>query len=170
MGEMNHDVTDLRHYVSYPVCGFCMNAWDMIYGRKRTGTNCEKWLGFCKWGGCDPDVWEYLDERTGWPWGWKINPKTMTPRVFETLMEIPIPDYDNRVYHMRRSDDPGAPWRKTSERLRAARLAKNGKVKGINLEDVEWDGEITDEDLTGVSGFPGHEPDAVDLDDPDLWS
>ena len=169
------DVTELRHYTNFPVCGYCMNAWNIIYGRMRTGLSPEKWLGYCRWGGCDPDVWDHIDDRTGWPWGWKVNKETGWPRCYtDPKAPMPLPDTDNRVYHMRANDDPAAPWRKTSDRLRAARQTRNGKIKGINLDEIEWDEEeITDEDVFGPNGDEAMDAkmDAgeVDLDDEDLW-
>lgn len=165
---MMSDATQLSHYTNYPMCGYCTNAWNIVFGRSRTIISCERWLKYCKWGGCDPDIWEYLDERTGWPLGWKVDPKTMWPRCFtDSKVKLPIPDFDNRVFHMRANDDPTAPWRKTSERLRAAAIDRKGKIKGIKVEDItDWN-----------DGGPEEEPDpaeqefheATDLDDPDLW-
>lgn len=167
------DATMLKHYVNYPVCGFCMNAWDILYGRQRTTISCEKWLSFCHWGGCDPDIWDYLDERTGWPLGTKIDPKTMWPRYFTNHnLAIPIPEYDNRVYHMRETEDDRAPWRKTSDRLRAEYAKVKAGRKPIDLNEVAWDDEeeITDEDVFGPFGDDAVDAmQGVDLDDPDLW-
>lgn len=167
------DATELSHYTNYPMCGYCSNAWDIIYGRQRTIISCERWLSYCKWGGCDPEVWEHIDERTGWPIGMKIDKATGWPKCFTDIKAtVLIPEYDNRVYHMRENSADNAPWRKVSERLRQAAIARKGKIKNIDLKDVDFgdDEDFTDEDLFGPYGdtvVQHMQP--TDLDDPDLW-
>lgn len=167
------DATQFKHYMSYPMCGFCTNAWDIIYARQRSGLSCEQWLDKCKVGGCDPDVWEYIDTRTGWPLGWKIDKATGRPKVYQDeKLEIPIPEYDDRVFHMRKPDrgnlyNPNAPWRKISERLRAESIRRKERLRKLSPDDPSlFDDD--DEDL-----FDEEDDERVtvpaDLDDPDLW-
>jgi len=163
---MEYDVTDLRHYTNFPICGFCYNAWDIIFGRQRTLISCEKWLSFCRWGGCDPDVWDFIDEKTGWPKGMKLNKQGQPKVFFDHKLVIEVPVYDNRVYHRRANSDDNAPWRKTSDRLRGEAMKRKARIKGINLDDVEWEGGDTYPESNYTEPVLVQE---VDLEDPELW-
>jgi hypothetical protein len=162
---MTGDPTTIKHYTHLPMCGFCVNAWDVIYGRVRTLISCEQWIGYCKWGGCDPDVWEYIDEITGWPIGMKLNKQGKPKAFYDHKIVIEIPPFDNRVYHRRSDSGDNAPWRKVSVQLMKAWQERTAKIKGIKIEDVEWEDSIyPDPNYTEPV-----QTKVVDLDDPDLW-
>ena len=121
------DVTSPKHYQHYPICGFCMAVWDMIYLRTRLAGNPTEHLNLCKWGGCDPDIWDYLDEKTGFPLGWRV--KNGVVKWDRDKLRKHMPPYDNRVYHKRRDNSGTAPWRHNSSRLSKAfeQPGSNGK-------------------------------------------
>jgi len=112
------DPTQFDHYAHYPMCGWCYNAWDLVYARTRSSVSPMRWLEFCRWGGCDPDIWDMIDEGTGWPHGWSIDAHNV-PIAYQADSKIvlDIPDYDNRVFHMRKDNGPSAPWRTVNQRL-----------------------------------------------------
>lgn len=150
------DPTNLHHYMNFPVCGFCTNAWDIVYGRMRSTTSPARFVEWCRVGGCDPDIWDFIDDGTGWPVGWKLSKHTGLPLCYKDPKKWPleIPEYDNRVYHRRKNDDPGAPWRKIMISLhnRQAKV-KSESNKPTAFEDIEWDDdEADDEDLFGPNG------------------
>jgi hypothetical protein len=120
----------------------------------RTLISPEKFLSYCRWGGCDPDIWDHLDGKTGWPLGMKLDKHGKPKAFYNHSIAISIPEYDNRVFHLRANSDDNAPWRKTSVRLLAEAGKRKARIRGIKIEDIEWD-------------EPEAEP--VDLDDPDLW-
>src|SRR4051794_1839621 len=95
----------LKHYANYPVCGFCINAWDIVYQRTRSNTSAARWVDYCKVVGCDPDIWDYLDMETGWPKGWPMKGEPEMPD-WDKLPKPP--EQDNRVYHKRRDSSPTA--------------------------------------------------------------
>ena len=136
-------VIDQRHYVNLPMCGFCVNAWDVIYMRARPGTiSPQRWIEFCHHGGCDPDVWDYIDQETEWPPGFVFLESGHVDWP-ETVEAYVVPDHDDRVFHMRLSEGPGAAWRKIMPKLaatfsatRGAGRYENGTVKD---EDIQWD-------------------------------
>ena len=154
------EVTDIAHYAGYPMCGYCYNAWDAIYGRSRSLLSPARWIDFCPVGGCDPDVWDHLDEDTGWPTGWKVGGNGMPVAYTKPGVKLVIPAYDNRVYHMRSDSDAHAPWRKTSVRLTKAAQEKSARRKGISLTEVQWDDDEPVE--ATVAG-------GVSLEDADIW-
>jgi hypothetical protein len=47
------------------MCGYCNTAWEIICGNMTSGTLLLDWIDMCSTGGCDPDLWEYVDEKTG---------------------------------------------------------------------------------------------------------
>jgi hypothetical protein len=158
--------TEIKHYTNYPVCGFCNTAWDVIYGRIRSATPPATWVGYCKFGGCDPDVWDFIDEDTGWPTNWKLN-KRGFPLCYTSGKHgtISVPKFDNRVYHRRANDDRNAPWRKTSQALRNQVEKRGRKLKSLDFDDLEWDGIEDDESEETVSVAAG----ASWADDEDIW-
>lgn len=156
--------TELRHYSQFPVCGYCNTAWDIIFMRQRSGTSPAEWVGFCRSGGCDPDVWDFIDEGTGWPNGWKMGDHGL-PKWYRTGKVPPMPETDNRVFHRRASDDPHAPWRKNMVALANKNQKLKEAKKGINLDDVAWEGE--DEEIEDET--PDEQPAGDWADDPDLW-
>lgn len=134
------NATELRHYTHYPMCGYCYNAWNIVYCRTRSLTSPGKWVEWCPSGGCDPDIWDHIDENTGWPEDWKLD-SMGHPKGYRNPKKYPlfIPKTDNRVYHLRADDDSNAPWRKTSSRLRNEQIARTAKKKGLTIDDIEWD-------------------------------
>jgi hypothetical protein len=152
------NVTQFEHYMRYPMCGYCNSAWDVIYQRLRMHTSPEQWLGYCPVGGCDPDIWDYIDERTGWPLKWKMQPNGFRPR-WDKLP--PIPDYDDRCYHKRGGDGPSEPWRKVSAKLLRIAQERSAAKRGISVEELEWD---DDEEPT-----PEPAPEVTDADDDIEW-
>ena len=146
---------EFEHYKKYPMCGFCTNAWDIIYQRSRHLTSPVVWVGeYCPVGGCDPEVWDYLNSTTMWPKGFKVSKKTGMPN-WDKLPNLP--DHDDRVFHKRKTDGPNAKWRRTSNALLKKAIEAH---EAFRLEDptdrAEWDDE---EDVT--------QP--VDLADADIW-
>jgi hypothetical protein len=127
------------------MCGYCMNAWDMIYMRRRSGiTTPAAWIGYCRVGGCDPDVWDFLDDTTGWPKGFVFKPGDGGHVDWEkTIKKYKMPEPDNRVYHRRFDDSDGAAWRRNSARMTAAfhavRLAKTDENGALKDELIVWD-------------------------------
>lgn len=146
---MSDDPTKFEHYVHYPVCGFCMTAWDLIFQRLRSITSPQRFVEWCKVGGCDPDVWDYIDERSGWPYGWKLiaQPTVATQPIRVKWNKLPEPpEYDDRVYHKRSPDSkgPSEPWRRTSAQLLKKAQEKNERKRNGEFV-IEWDGD-DDED------------------------
>lgn len=155
------DVTELRHYTHYPVCGFCTEAWDVIYVRSRSTTSPADWVGFCKHGGCDPEVWDFLDDDDGWPLHWEIG-KNGRPVGYlkDRRGELFPAKFDNRVFHRRSGNEESAPWRKAEIRLLREAQEKKAKIKNLDVNDpLLWgsDDENTVEVLKG------------DLVDADIW-
>lgn len=136
---MRYDVTNINHYDHYPLCGFCMNAWDIVYLRMRTRhTTAVKWVEMCKVGGCDPDIWEYLDEDTCWPIGWPVGDNGEP--IWEKVAKLPLPKPDNRCRHRRNDDSERAPWRKYGPRLAALASARvRGEKEVAETEEDIWD-------------------------------
>jgi hypothetical protein len=135
---------DHRHYMRLPMCGYCMNAWDMIYMRLRPGTTSPaRWIEFCHVGGCDPDVWDFIDEGTGWPNGFVLNDHGVD--WMETVERYQPPDHDNTVFHRRLSDGDGARWRKVMPKLvdawHATRKEKEDSNGALKDELIDW-GEV----------------------------
>lgn len=168
-------VTDQRHYMNLPMCGFCMNAWDLIYMRLRPGsrTSAQRWVEYCKVGGCDPDVWDYIDLETGWPTGYIVNEETGLVDWLRVSEEYVIPDYDDSVFHMRLSDGPGVRWRKMMPQLISAfsktrgagRYTDNGTLPE---EDIVWGEDdkveqVPEPDVGNLEDVS--DPDFVDDDD-----
>jgi hypothetical protein len=164
------DATKLSHYMNYPVCGYCTNAWDVIYGRKRSRTSPMQWVSYCKVGGCDPDVWDHIDEGTGWPPGWKLADNGLPLGYSKSNKPLKIPATDDRVYHRRASDDPKAPWRNITNKLRREWGEKVAKKKGLTADEIDWEDddlqELVAADLLARDSVV---EDDVDLDDPDMW-
>jgi hypothetical protein len=156
---MSGDPTNIKHYMNFPVCGFCNTAWDVLYGRIRSATSPAQWVGYCKAGGCDPDIWDFIDEGTGWPNGWKLGFKGM-PLFYgdPKKNKVKFPPTDNRVYHRRATDDQNAPWRKFMVRLNNLSIKESEKRRNVSFDDLEWEGaddpldDIEDEDLFGPHG------------------
>lgn len=181
------NATEIKHYTNFPVCGFCMNAWDIVYGRMRAHTSPMTFLSFCRHGGCDPDIWEHIDEGTGWPDKWKLNDKGLPQWWFEKAPKnVKIPVTDNRVYHLRADSDSHAPWRNVMPRLMREWQARIAKRKGIDLNgnDLEWDEAMYDDDeepgpvvpakpvkaaSKKAAPTPAPAPAADWSDDDDLW-
>lgn len=160
---MSDDPTKFDHYVSYPVCGFCMSAWDIIFQRMRALTSPQRFVEWCKVGGCDPDVWDYIDDRSGWPYGWKLIAQPSVPdvpiRVKWKLLPEP-PEFDDRVYHKRSPDSkgPNEPWRRTSTQLLKQAQAKAERKRNGDFV-IEWDDDEDEDNPDPV--------DAVETDDAD---
>ncbi len=164
------NATQLRHYVHYPLCGFCQSAWDVIYQRLlnlqresghplNPGAAPLTSLTHCRWGGCDPDIWDYVNMQTGWPRGWKVSRRTGRPNL-ERLPEPPSP-YP-KVFHLRaeyHSPDHAA-WRRTSTRLTNEAIERKRDAKAILSDPGELD--IWNEP-------PSSNGSSVDLNDPELW-
>lgn len=100
-----------------PMCGHCYTAWDLLYGRIRSNTTIRQWLEYCRWGGCDPDVWDFLDDN-GEPTG-------------------EVPTYNRNLYH-RRADDTPSGWRFSNKKKAVATVPRKP------AEDIEWDTEEED--------------------------
>jgi len=153
------DPTEFDHYQNYPLCGFCYHAWDIIYGRVRSHTSPDVFLGMCPHAGCDPYIVDYISDETGWPPGWQLDERGV-PLAYSDpgRFKLKIPEYNNRVFHMRRDSGPGAAWRQTSQRL----LKEGQKFSSKDRESrrVENIFDYEDEEPAMVP---------VDLDDPDLW-
>ena len=133
------NLLDDRHYVKLPICGFCQNAWDILFARapwsrSAHGTAPGQMVRYCRVGGCDPDIWEYLDEDGDWN-GRKVKG-------------------NNGTFHRRLDNDSAAPWRKGWPRIVAAFSVrrnsqyesvrdKNGFVvsKVLSEDSIEWDEE-----------------------------
>jgi hypothetical protein len=147
---MTDDPTDIRHYMKLPICGYCINAWDIIFKRppwdERHGHRSpEAWLEHCHVGGCDPDVWEFLGD-DGWP--------------------LPKPKPDNRLYHRRDRNSDTARWRKFQPKLVTAWAAlrdskytavldEHGRetaTKVVPDESISW-GDEEDEPLVDADGI-----------------
>lgn len=158
------NVTELKHYTNYPVCGFCTTAWDVIYGRVRSATSPGTWVGYCRWGGCDPDVWDHVDESTGWPTGWKLNNRGL-PICYEggKRGKLTTPKPDNRCFHRRDDNSTTAPWRKNGNALRNQVEKRRLKLKGMPVEEIEWDLDEPEE-LVETPAAGGSW-----ADDDDLW-
>lgn len=155
---MGGDPTKLDHYESYPVCGFCVNAWDIVYQRRRALTSPEQWLGYCKVNGCDPDIWDYINLTTHWPKGWKVFRESGIPN----WKKLPAPPpFDDRVYHRRESDGQNAKWRKVMNTLSVRAQERKADRRMIDPVDLaEWDEDASD---------PAPALLVADLDDDDLW-
>lgn len=194
------DPTKLSHYMNYPICGACMSAWDIIYDRLRVGNKYRNYmspaecLDGCKVGGCDPDIWDFIDEETGWPLGVELGDNSGQPVAYAFRREtgrgrfVIVAPYDNRLYHRSDSDardwvSPGsAPYHRTSERLQKENIARTEKHKaamaGINLEDESlWDDDDEEDDEpvndVAIAMEEDYENDLAseiaDIDDPDIW-
>jgi len=100
------------------MCGVCNTAWDIIMGRARPFNATHTawhWLLKCKYGGCDPECWDYVaDDGT----------------------VIGRPPYSQRLYHRR---DSSVPWNMQTrvrrvvpmEELVAADVEKAKKKKAL---------------------------------------
>jgi hypothetical protein len=146
-----------EHYAHYPVCGYCINAWDIVYQRMRMSTSPAQWVDYCKVFGCDPDIWDYLDPETGWPRDWPMVGEPEVPK----WSNLPIPpDPDNRVYHKRDNDGQNAPWRKVGRALTNKAIEARADFNMIDPVDrAEWD----DDEDNVVELL------VADLSDADLW-
>jgi hypothetical protein len=153
---------DFRHYMRLPMCGYCINAWDIIYQRMRPGLKSpQEWLAYCHVGGCDPDVWNFLDEETGWPHGFVF---LQGGRVDwqQTLDDYEVPAHDDTVYHRRANNGEAARWRKVMPKLvdawwktKGGGRYENGVVKD---EDIDWgDVEFEDDAPADVEFVPDDE-------------
>ncbi len=136
---------DPKHYVRLPICGYCGNAWDIVFGRppwhKGPGRyTAEEWLGHCRVGGCDPDIWEFLED----------------PFVVE---------YDNRVYHRREDDEPNAPWRRMWPKI----VAQWAAIKNSRFTDTVTD-RVTGQRVrvVAVDEIDWGEPETVPAADEDI--
>jgi hypothetical protein len=100
-----------------------------------------------------------LNEETGYPKGWKVDEHGVPLNYINAdKYKIPIPDYDDRVFHKRiLADDKGktgAPWRRISERLTAQAIARSAKRRaGVPIEDIKWEDEEEDEDMDATEGL-----------------
>lgn len=131
------DVKNFKFYMNYPVCGFCMSAWDIVFQRRRGGLPPQQWVNYCKVGGCDPEIWEYLDDDTGWPKGWKLR-----SNGWPDWKKLPKPPKaNNDCYHRRDDDGVHAPWRKNSLKLLRQAQMKFEKQRNITDEQIRWDEE-----------------------------
>lgn len=155
------DLLNPNHYYRLPICGFCQNAWDMLFQRppwaSRPGSMSPgEWVNLCPVGGCDPDVWDYLNEFTGEPNGVK-------------------PKGNNATYHRRLTDDHSAAWRKRWPGIVHQWAAKKnekfqpvvdryGKVlsRVVADDDIDWGDEEVEDDPGG------NHQDVSDLVDP-VW-
>jgi len=162
----------------YPICGSCYSAWDVIYDRGRVGNQWGKHsspadiLHGCKFGGCDPDVWEFIDEETGWPIGVPLGPNSGKPIAYAWRRDAEggkghfnvEAEYDDRVFH-RRSPEAEAsanpPYTATGIRLQKENIAKGAKKKGLSMDDPDIWGDDEDEDEEPVE-TPAE-------DDDDIW-
>ena len=161
-GKSGSNPTQFEHYMHYPICGHCTTAWDIIYKRQRAHTYSPRfWLEKCRFGGCDPDVWDYLDDSTGWPLGWKI--RGGHP-VWKQVVKVVPPDPDPRVFHKREfynDANPHAPWRTMSARLlKMAQEQSALRRNGVPDDQIKWD----DDDYAEPD-----EPTVADPDDDDIW-
>jgi hypothetical protein len=155
-------VTDFEHYMNYPVCGYCNTAWDIVMQRMRAITPPGRWLDWCPCGGCDPDIWDFLDDDTGWPWDWPYDARTGRPVWSKIPKEIMAAD--NRCYHRRTDSGPNAPWRKNSEKLRKKSIERAEKRRNITASDIDWD-EVEEEVRETVPPTPESSDEDIDWDD-----
>lgn len=198
------DPTQIDHYMAYPLCSFCTTAWDVIYDRLRAGNKYGQYaspaeiLNDCKVGGCDPDIWNYIDDETGWPIGVKLSPNTGHPICYAYKRNAEkgkgrfkvYADYDNRLHH--RSDEaarawvqPGqAPYHRVGERLMKQNLAKNERRKAaingtdVNDESLWADEEEEDDDdeqlehdqtVDDTDDELEDDEELADVNDPSIW-
>lgn len=160
------NVAQFSHYVRYPICGYCSTAWDILFQRTRSSTSPGRWLEYCKVGGCDPDVWEFIDEATGWPESWPFDSKAHRIEWGEVDPED-VPPHDDRCFHRRSQfhSPDNAPWRKISDKLLAQaherrNLLKARRAANLDLE-FDDDEEEVDEPVEAVT--------LPNLDDDDMW-
>lgn len=148
---------DLDFYMHYPVCGFCRTAWDIVYQRQRSLTPPSRWVEWCKVGGCDPEIWDFLDDDTGWPLDWMIDVRTGRPD-WDFMPEVPL--HDNDAIHRAKDMGPNAPWRKISLRLVKQWQDKEERRRNITADELQWDEDLPDEPV---------EADEVPSDDDIEW-
>jgi hypothetical protein len=153
------DPTRFEHYNHYPVCGYCLNAWNIIYQRWVSALSPVEWLHYCRHNGCDPDVWDYINRATGWPKGFKVGRQSGKPNLTKLP---PVPEYDPRVFHKRDPQDEfssQARWRKNSDALIRKAQDYRATLRGVSpVELAEWDEPESEEPEL-----------LVDLSDPDIW-
>ncbi len=156
----------LVDYVRFPLCSFCVSAWDAVYARHRSFLLTPVWcVEQCSVGGCDPTVWDHLDLRTGWPNG------LMKKKRLDWDSYTP-PPYDDRVFHRRK---PGynekAPWR--------AVWAKLARESGMSIqrapEPPRRDSRKPSRPKARRTSHPTSQEvidakAAINLEDPDLWN
>jgi hypothetical protein len=104
----------------------------------------------CRVGGCDPDVWDYIDDATGWPIDFSFHDDGHVDWP-DTIETYPVPDYDNAVFHRRGHDGEGAQWRKVMPKLMAAWALTHGRARydengSVPDEEINW-GEVEFEDV-----------------------
>ena len=138
----DYGLTDLRFYMQWPMCGHCSIAWDLIYQRLRSPASPAHYLRLCTVGGCDPEIWDFLDDRTGWPVGFKLKGNGMPD--WSRLPDPPMAE--NETFHRRDRDDDKAPWRNVWERLRKENLKREARRKNIADEDLDFGDDEEDED------------------------
>lgn len=105
------------------MCGYCETAWDQVMGRlKYHRYNPGYWLSYCRVGGCDPDIWDYLDGKGN-------------------VVERPL--YSKKLFHRR---DASVPWtshttrRVPPEELLAKEIERQQALKAqlVDPTEVEW--------------------------------
>lgn len=139
---MSREVTQLKFYMNYPLCGHCTVAWDMVYQRQRCSVSPEHTLRLCPAGGCDPEIWDFLDDLTGYPLGWQLRSNGRPD--WKNLPEPPMADND--CFHRRDREDDKAPWRRHSAALLREVHRRNEAKRNQSDDEIVWDADEDDED------------------------
>jgi hypothetical protein len=120
--------------VDKQICGFCNTAWDLVYKRCRSVTSVGQWVGYCREGGCDPDIWDYIDDNGG-------------------LAEDEVPEFMPHLFHRRDHNNPYG-WKfgkraraesegrvsYTPQQLYEKQLAERQAQKAA-ADEIEWDSD-----------------------------
>lgn len=112
------------------ICGFCQTAWDIVYGRCRSNTSPGTWVGYCARGGCDPDIWDYVE--------------------VDGTVGYQTPPFVERLYHRRNHRNPHG-WDFKAPRQRVSYTPEEMLEREVNqriaqkqkADEIEWD---TDEE------------------------
>ena len=145
MPTKEYCLTDLGFYMNWPMCGHCATAWDVIYQRLRSSASPEHYVNLCPVGGCDPEIWDFLDDRTGWPVGWELDSRHIP--IWSELPDPPLAE--PQAYHRREllvDSNPHAPWRKVWDRLHKENQKRNERRAKRTDDELDWDEPEPDED------------------------
>jgi hypothetical protein len=114
--------------VDKQICGYCSTAWDLVYKRQRSVTSAEQWVGYCKEGGCDPDIWDYVD-----------------------LPDDEVPQYMPHLFHRRDHSRPHgwqfsrkAKVQYSQEEFQEKELQERIEQKAV-ADEIEWDTDDEEE-------------------------